>query len=226
MAAAAIALTGCAANTERVTGTAWGVPQDLPANPAPGKRYCKVFVPPTYRMVPKLCKVDAGGMKTEQITVMKTTAKEVCVRPSETRTVRGCDSRCEKTAVQVKPGGYRWEKDCKDCWQYKYRPPAYKWCDKTVQEEGIKFCYQTPPEFKTVVTTKPVCRERKSYVPPQYKVTWVKEEFTPGHCEWLAKDGCGKTCDRRGAKNYTMKRVRSRSCPAPKALDCGCPTTN
>ncbi len=78
MAAAAIALMGCAANTERVTGTAWGLPQDLPANPAPGKRYCKVAVPATYRMVPKLCKVDAGGMKTEQGTVMKTTGERVC----------------------------------------------------------------------------------------------------------------------------------------------------
>ncbi len=226
MATAAIALMGCASNTERVTGNAWGIPKDLPDNPNPNKRYCKKYVEPTYRMVPKLCKVDAGGMKSECITVMKTTAEEVCVQPSTTRTVQGCDVRCEKTAVQVKPGGNRWEKDCNGCWQYVYRAPEYKWCDKTRQEEGIKFCYDTPAEYKTVVTSTPVQRTRKTYVPPKYEVKWVKEVYTPGHCEWVEGDGCGKTCDTRGAKNYTTKRVRSRNCPAPKALDCGCPKTN
>ncbi|MDJ0521843.1 MAG: hypothetical protein QNJ90_07185 [Planctomycetota bacterium] len=230
VAVTAIALAGCSGS--RCEGEGCGVDQvralnpDLPANPSPDTKYCKVWVPPTYRKVPVMRQVSKGGVECENVTVMRTEAKEVMVAPPVRRTVTACDEQCEKTLVMVKPGGYRWEKDGDCCWQYRYRSPEYKWCEKTRKEEGIEFCYEHPPEYKTVVTSKPVQRARYNYVPPKYEVEWVKQEFTPGRWEWKAEKVCKPTEDKREFRSYTLKNECKPKCPPKKALDCGCPSTN
>ncbi len=229
MTVAAIALTGCSSTCDGGPcgpGVERALTADLPPNPAPGAKYCKVWVPPTYRKVPRLVQTRSGGVACEDITVMRTTAEEVMVKPPVRRTVTGCDTQCEKTLVMVKPGGYRWEKDGDCCWQRKYRAPEYKWCEKTRQEEGIQFCYEHPAEYKTVVTTKPVTRARRKYIPPTYKTEWVKEEFTPGRWEWRATKACNDLPDRRELKTYELENDCRPACPPKKALDCGCPSTN
>lgn len=229
VAAAAIALGGCSSTCEGGpcgVGVERALTADLPANPQPDTKYCKVWVPPTYRKVPVLRQATRGGVVCEDVTVMETHAEEVMVKPPVRRTVTACDEQCEKTLVMVKPGGYRWEKDGECCWQYKYRAPEYKWCEKTRQEEGIQFCYEHPAKYETVVTSKPVQRARRKYIPPKYEVEWVEREFTPGRWEWKTTRACEPTKDRRKFKTYELENHCRKACPPPKALDCGCPRTN
>ena len=56
-------------------------PLDLPQNPDPCCKYCKVWVPPT------------------------------CQKCSKKRVCYGGGVRCDESLVQTKPGGYRWETD-------------------------------------------------------------------------------------------------------------------
>jgi hypothetical protein len=203
------------------------LPVDLPANPDPTKKYCKVWVPATYRKVPKLVQCAPGCEKSVDVTVMETTAREVLVRPCSRKCATTCGTTCNEALVQVKPGGYRWE-DCGGCWQYKYRPPQYKWCHKTVKEDGIGYCLETPAEYETVVETRPVRKTRTEYVPPKYRVAYVNEVFTPGHYEWRAEGECACTPDRRRWSTPRLQSKTTTGCPPrPKvALDCGCPPIN
>jgi hypothetical protein len=207
------------------------LPGDLPPSPRPGVRYCKVWVPATWRRVPHLVQATQGGMKNESITVMKTTAHEVMVQGPQKHTVDQCKPSCTTTLVETKPGGYHWEKDASGCWTYVYRHPEYRWCEKTVREQDVKFCYTTPPKFETVVETRPVKRCRQTYVPPKYDVVYKKEIYEPGHWEWRATSACGRAPQAtRDGRAWSDKLPIKRRCPpcakpAP-ALDCGCPRTN
>ena len=225
VAVAAFVLAGCSATSNTGAGLARALP-DLPDNPDPSKRYCKVWVEPKTRMVPKLVKTCEGGTKTECITVMKTTAREVMVEGPIERPVDPCRQTCTDTLVQCKPGGYRWECDG-ECWQYRYRKPEYKWCSKTVEEKKINYCYTHPPKYETVVETVPVKRNRQSYVPPKYEVQWVEEVYEPGRWEWRATESCGPGKDCREWSGKHVYESKCGGCPPPaKALDCSCPRTN
>ena len=222
---AAFVLAGCTSANSHQAGMARALPQ-LPANPDPSKKYCKVWVPPKTRMVPKLVKTCEGGMKEECITVMKTSMRDVMVEGPIERPVEPCRNQCTDTLVQCKPGGYRWECDG-ECWQYVYRAPEYKWCNKVVEENKVNFCYTHPPKYETVVETVPVQRKRQTYVPAQYEVKWVEEVYEPGRWEWRAGESCGEPQDMRkwGAKH--VYETECGGCPKPSpALDCSCPRTN
>ena len=222
---AALMLAGCTSASNQSAGLAKALPA-LPANPDPTKRYCKVWVPPKTRMVPKLVQTCGSSMKTECITVMETQAKEVMVRGPIEREVDPCRRQCTDTLVQAKPGGYRWECDG-DCWQYKYRAPEYKWCSKTVEEDKVRYCYTHPAEYETVVETRPVKRQRQTYVPPKYEVKWVEEVYEPGRWEWQATEACGPSKDCRTWSDKHVYKSDCGGCPKPApALDCGCPKTN
>lgn len=214
---AAAALVGCQ-TAPRQSGC---LPGDLPTDPDPCTKYCRVWVPPVYRDVPYV--VEVCPARTVQVPEegMETRYQEVCTKPRETYDVCTPDRRCDQVAVQTKPGGYVWKRDpCGDCWNYCYEPPTFQWCNKTVTEQGITYCTEIPPEYSVEVTHEPVTRCRTVYVPAQYETRWEKELFTPGRWEWQPSKLCAD-CD----------------CPAPgpeipfRALPCepvttGCPTTN
>ncbi len=193
------------------------LPPDLPENPEPCVSYCSEVVPATYRMVPKLCEVAPGRTVEIQETVLEMRAREVCVKPRTERQIEACGTRCQQELVQVKPGGFRWvhDKDC-GCWQYCEAPPEYTWCDKTVEESGIRYCVEQPPEFKTVVETVPVTRPRYEYVPPRYEVQYVRELYKPAERVWVPRCESGCMVDPRKASPVF----------SGGALDCGCPSTN
>ena len=219
-----VGLGGC--STRRVpVEQSRNLPGDLPANPDPTKKYCKVWVPPVYRKVPKVVVAEAGYMDQEQVLVNRTTAYEVQTKPAELRRGQTCGTDCDDNLVMVKPGGYRWEHDG-TCWQHKYRCPEYKWCKKKVQEDGIKYCYEIPAEYETVASTEQVERTRDRYVPAKYKTIWVEEVWQPGRWEWRSHYACGCTPDRRPWRGPV--NVGRQCAPRAKsaALDCGCPSTN
>ncbi len=222
-------LAGCQGTgyAKQCQGTLGSLPPDLPASPDPTKKYCKVWVPPTYRNVPKLVKCAPGCTTTEDVKIMQTRAYDVLVEPGRGKCATTCGTTCEESLVQVKPGGYRWE-DCGGCWQYKWRPPQYKWCQRKVRDEGIDYCFETPAKYKTVVETRPVVKQRTKYVPPKYRISYAKEIYKPGHYEWRAEGECACTPDRR---KWSTPRVQAKKCggcpPRPRvALDCGCPPIN
>ena len=194
-------------------------PSDLPENPDPCVKYCREWVPPTYRMRPRLCKKCCGRCVSVPETVMVTSATDVCTqcRPKRVRYGGGCT--CNETLVQTKPGGYRWETDGK-CWHYCYRNPQYKWCNKCVQEDKIDFCYCPPPKWETHVTTVPVTRMRREYIPAQYEIEYCPELWTPGHYRWKAScDPCWCTPDWR-------RHSRPQRVAGCNAIDGNCPRCN
>ena len=217
-------LVGCANGASGLEQTR-SLPSDLPANPDPTKKYCKVWVPPTYRKVPKVVVNELGYMATEEVLVNRTTAYEVMTKPAEVRRGQTCGTDCEDSLVQVKAGGYRWEHDG-TCWQYKHRSPEYKWCAKKVQEDGIKYCYDIPAEYETVAKTEQVNKLRDRYVPTKYKTVWVEEVFRPGHWAWKCHDAEGCVPDRREWRGPVNMGRKCAPGPAPAALDCGCAKTN
>lgn len=231
------ALTGCQSSPESATPGSLrgpccdrisGIPSDLPEAPDPCKKYCRVWVPATYRKVPTLVKCKPSCTRTVEVPVKVMTAREEVVRPRCWNTAQTCGNDCEDTLVQVKPGGYRWEQSEAGCWQYCYRKPEYKWCQKNVREDDITYCVETPPEYRTVVTTEDAVRLRQEYVPPEYEVRMVDQLYTPGHWEWREAPGCGATAPDN--RCWTKPQVTETHCtdcrPKPAALDCGCPATN
>jgi hypothetical protein len=218
------ALAGCSHGSSGLEQTR-SLPTDLPCNPDPTKKYCKVWVEPVYRKVPKVVMAAAPSTTKEEVLINRTTAYEVQTKPAEVRRGQTCGTDCDDNLVMVKPGGYRWEHDG-TCWQYKYRCPEYKWCKKKVQEDGIKYCYEIPAEYETVAKTEQVTELRDRYVPAQYKTVWVDEVFEPGHWEWRAHDAAGCTPDRREWRGPTNVGRTCAPRAKARALDCGCPTTN
>ncbi|MDJ0976167.1 MAG: hypothetical protein QNJ98_17030 [Planctomycetota bacterium] len=198
IAAAAVGLlflAGCSSTAGRAD-TISGLPTDLPTSPDPCMQYCREYVPPVTRKVPKLVKCAPGQVKEEQYTVMETTYRDVQVKPKTFACRTGCGTTCEEQLVETKPGGYRWVQTAGGCWKYEYCPPEFKWCTRTVKEEGVDYCVETPAEYKTVAESRPVVKTRRRYVPPKYEIRYVDQEYQPGHWRWRASpkpagDSCG-----------------------------------
>jgi hypothetical protein len=207
LAVAAAAFVGCSSSGSPSQGSCAVLPPDLPNDPEPCTTYCRVWVPPVYRDVPKLVQVKPPRMVTKEETVCRLRFQEVCVKPRETKLCRTPGTRCESSVVQVRPGGYKWKPtgevdSCgQECWSYCYEPPCYQWCDKVVTEDGIEYCAEIPPEYKTVAYREPVVECRQECAPGEYEVEWVKEVYRPGYWAWKPSKNC-TDCD----------------CPAP------CPT--
>ncbi len=196
--AMALAFAGCSSGGPRY-GSCAVLPPDLPNDPEPCTQYCRVWVPPVYREVPQLVQVSPRRMVEKKETTCRLRFQEVCVRPGQTKPCRTPDKRCESALVQVKPGGYKWKPDgigaCgNECWKYCYEAPSYRWCNKVVNEEGIEYCTDVPPEYKTVAYREPVVECRQECVPAQYKVEWVKELYSPGYWAWQRNKEC-QACD-------------------------------
>lgn len=217
-------LCGCAPTC--LPSNCGALPSDMPRDPDPCMKYCRVWVPPVYRDVPSL-EMEPGCVETVQKDALKTcfVEREATPRACEHRTMQ--PDACQLTAVEVCPGGWKWQQvdgECcsNDCWKYCYQPPTYKWCTKTVQDEKICYCTETPPEYETVAITCPtkICDVR--YVPPEYKVVWRKECYRPGHYEWQqVPDDCGS------CRKLPCDNPRTYPVPTPKAgVTKSCPRCN
>jgi hypothetical protein len=163
-------------------------PFDLPKDPAPCLKYCRVWVPPVYRDVPRLEPVCGGPRQVDKV------VDEVCFKTVCTPGKRyGCVTPgrdCEAVAVQVCPGGYRWQQVEDGCWRYCECNPTYKWCKKQVHEDGIAYCANEPPTYETVAvrTERRICDT--VYEPSTYRTVWCKELYQPGRWEWVLKNDC------------------------------------
>ena len=222
VALAVVSLAGCAGGTGGTRGSTCdscapcsagmgpcgplGPPSDLPKDPFPCTKYCKVWVPPVYRKVPRLEQVCGGPRRTEK-DVIETCFVTECVKP---RQVYGCTTPscdCDEVAVQVCPGGYRWQQAPDGCWRYCSCEPKYKWCKKHVHEDGITYCGEIPPEYRTVAVRnqKRVCDT--VYEPGTWKTVWCEECYKPGHWEWRAVEDCcapAPNCDCCAPRTYPI----------------------
>lgn len=194
-------LTGCS-NLRTGSGSSVGtLPGDLPPNPDPCMSYCKEWVPPVMRKVPKLVKCRPGTVKETPYTVMETSYDDVLVSPRTCDCRTGCGTTCEEQLVEQKPGGYRWVQTAGGCWKYEYCAPKFKWCKRTIREEGVDYCVETPPEYKTVARSRAVQKTRRQYVPPQYEIRYVEQEYSPGHYRWVSSPSKGPaSCGCRPSK--------------------------
>ncbi len=206
----ALAMAGCCGGQPGMRADI--PPADLPDNPDPCVQYCREWVPPVYRKVPKMVKVCDGTTRTVETTEMLTEYHEVKVKPCECDIKYGCGDSCEETVVEAQAGGWRWVNKS-GCWKYEYCPPRYKWCNRVVKEEGIEYCVERPAKYETVATSRPVKKSRCEYVPATYKTVYVNELYRPGHYVWKAKTDCsgceGNSCWKQGPR---IKRVVARDC--------------
>lgn len=210
---------GCAATC--VPSGCGALPTDLPRDPDPCLKYCKKWVPPVYRQVPSL-EMTPSCMQSVDRKIMKTCFVEREVKPREckslTKQLCSCENPCEQTAVEVCPGGWKWQDVGCDCWKYCYTPPTYKWCTKTVTEDKICYCAETPPEYETVAITCPTTTCDVKYIPPKYNVVWNRECYRPGHYIWVPEnDACGscqpEPCNPRTYIVPTPKAGITKTCP-------------
>jgi hypothetical protein len=211
------ALAGCASTVRSTFGT---LPPDLPEEPEPCTTYCKVWVPPVYRDVPKLVTVRPPCTVSEPETICRTQLEEVCVKPRTNRICKSPAWKCEQAVVQTRPGGYKWKQDGAGCWKYCYEEPCYQWCSKRVTEGGIEYCVEDPPEYRVVAHTEEATVLRQRCLPGEYKTVWTKEVYVPGHWEWQPKKSC-LDCDCPGPCP-TIPR-KKRPC---KSLAMGVPRCN
>jgi hypothetical protein len=185
-----------------------------PDDPDPCATYCLVWVPPTYRDVPKLvcCQPETCG--TERFFRRKIDFEEVCTPPCYEKKCTPCRTHTEEV-VEATPARREWIKtsccgcDGAECYKPVVCPPTYKMCEKTVTEQGVEYCAYKPPQYDIVEHVSTVCVDRPVHNPGEYKVQWCKEEFQPGHWEWRRtmhcdcptcppKPNCGCGPSRRG----------------------------
>ncbi len=198
------------------------LPADLPTNPEPCTKYCKVWVDPVYRDVPVIARTKPGCVERVPETVCETRYREVCVKPRCQYDVRMAGKQCDQAVVQVRPGGYKWKRDG-ECWKYCYEEPCYRWCNKVVQEEGIEYCMEVPPEYRVEAYHEPVTRYRTCRTPAEYCVEWVKEVYSPGHYEWQPTKEC-TSCDCPAP--CPQVPMRKSPCPNERGVLSDCPRTN
>jgi hypothetical protein len=185
-----------------------------------------VWVPPVYRKVPRIVPECAGCVEVPEV-VERVRFAEVCVKPTEVRRIKTPDTRCEVAAVQQTPGGWKWKRTEGDCWKYVYEPPCYAWCNKTVGEDGIEYCAETPAEWKTVAWTERSVCMRKEPTPTRYKTVWCDEVYEPGHYEWQASGICNGCVECNRCPCPEMPR--NEPCPpgpVRRALTDGCDRCN
>jgi len=223
-------LAGCASGSRRGEGCGCdyaacmnghcGLPTDLPKDPDPCLKYCRKWVPPIYREVPSL-EMQPGCMESVDRKIIKTCFVEREVKPRECKSLTHQPSPCEMTAVEVCPGGWKWQDVGCDCWKYCYTPPTYKWCNKIVQDDKICYCAETPPEYETVAIHCPSTTCDVKYHPPEYKVVWNRECYRPGHYVWVPQDDACGSCQREPCEPQTYLA------PLPKAgITKTCPRCN
>lgn len=228
-ATSALFLGGCTTNWS--TGPQCGktLPQDLPDNPDPCATYCKEWVPPVYRDVPRLRETCPARTVQVPYVARRTRYETVQTKPREVACRSGCGQTCEESLVQVRPGGHRWVQTDDGCWKYEYCCPKYKWCNRIEHENGIEYCVERPPEYETVAYTE--CEQRTAPVrkPAEYEVVYEKELYKPGHWRWRAHyDPCGPCtkcekdrCGCRKTYNVVVDRKCKNDCVLP-----GCARTN
>jgi hypothetical protein len=211
----------------------------LPDDPEPCAQYCKCWVPAKCREVPKLCMVCPGHTRCDPVCVNKTVYCDECVKPRTCRPICIPGSKCDETIVQTSAGGYRWIREC-NCWKYCYVPPCFQYCNKSVTENGVRYCSEEPPVYRTTARTCPRIEYRTTYVPPRYEVRWVKEVYDPAHWEWQRSRACCDCicpCDHPEIPKTTTvcpppcwTRVPRIPNPEPGCGPCGvapgCPCTN
>ena len=198
------------------------LPPNLPDDPEPCTKYCKVWVPPVYRPKPCVVQKRPGYTKCVEDCVLKTEYQEVCVKPRESYRVCEPDHACEQAVVQATPGGYKWKDAGCGCYRYCYEPPCYQWCNKVVTEEGIDYCTEIPPEYRVRVRHRPKRVVSQQYVPAEYGVVWKKECFQPGRWEWQPIKEC-PSCD---CPQEPCPQIPFRPQPCRAGVLQTCPTTN
>jgi hypothetical protein len=164
----------------------------FPTDPDPCASYCLVWVPPVYRDVPKLVCEKPSCTKGVNVCYDRTrfTSVEVpgcytekCV-PDECRTyaiVQATPARVDWQEVECEDGCGR-DVDC--CWKPVRTPPTFEVCEKVETDLGYEYCAFTPPQHKIVATTERCVERVEKYVPPEYRVQYVKELYSPGRYEW------------------------------------------
>ena len=171
-----------------------------PTDPDPCATYCMVWVPPTYRDVPRVVP-GCGGTTCETVCRKKVDLVETCT-PGHYES-KCTPDQCRRWAiVEAEPAHTEWKKvkcctpcgtapGC--CFQPVEVPAQFKVCEKHETEKGIEYCTFTPPEYDV----KAVCKTEKMkfshYVPAEAKVVYDKELFQAGHWEWQKRYcGCEK----------------------------------
>ena len=216
-AAAVFSMGGCSSNHSFASNPPY------PVDPDPCATYCMVWVPPTYRDVPRVCP-GQGGTCSETVCRKRIELEEVCT-PGHYEKKCSPDV-CRKYAiVEAEPAHTEWKKVkcCTPCGPAAgccFRPvevPAqYKVCERQDSEKGIEYCTFTPPEYGV----KPVCVYDKlkvtHYVPAEAKIIHEKQLFQPGHWEWQQRY-CG--CD---APKKDCPRAPVCAPPPPADGGCGC----
>ena len=163
--------------------------------------YCLVWVPPTYRDVPRVECCKPGRVENQSRCVAKVEFDEVCRPGRYEPKCTPCTTRTE-AVVQASPGSDRWVPtkcadacgcNTGDCYRHERIPPTYKVCDKTVTEKGVEYCAYREPEYDVVARTK-YCKECvEVYKPAEYRVVRDKELFQEGHWQWQKRD-CAPVC--------------------------------
>lgn len=218
-AVATLSLAACAGSPARSSGRP--APPPFPTDPDVDASYCRVWVPPTYREVPRLVECAPSRCDSEKVWRRELTFSEVCTPGSYETKTTPCRTRTEME-VQATPGRTEWATvDCGcapgECFHPVRVPPTTCTCEKTVTEKGVSYCAFTPPTYDVAMKEKRVCVERPVYHPAEYRVVWEKQEFEAGRWEWrkrtdCAQPGCGaKTvatpscadpCDRARRGNF------------------------
>ena len=219
-----LGLAGCHAGRRVCDCPSRPLDPQLPRDPEPCSEYCKVWVPPTYRDKPRIVSQCCTNVEVPA-TIERTRYRSVCVKPRTCKCVERPGSKCSQAVVQVRPGGYQWVNTGGDCWKYCYVPPCYKWCEKTVTENGILYCAEQPPEYRVEATTERVQVCRNVYVPPAYEVQWGKEVWEPGHYEWRKRQSCECICPQPCPQVDCWKNEPCRP-PTPTFLAEGCAACN
>ncbi|MCC7140259.1 MAG: hypothetical protein IT460_17700 [Planctomycetes bacterium] len=206
-AVATLVLSACASSSGRRPSA-----PPFPTDPDVDATYCRVWVPPTYREVPRLVECAPCRVEHEKAFRRELTFKEVCTPGSYETKCTPCRTRTE-VEVQATPGRTDWAKvDCGcgtgECYRPVEVPPTTCSCEKTVTEKGVSYCAFHAPTYDVVMKEKRVCVDRPVHVPAEYRVVWEKQEFEPGRWEWHKRTDCAEpTCG--------VKTVRAPSCSDP-----------
>jgi hypothetical protein len=194
-----------------------------PIDPDTSKAYCLVWVPPTYRDVPTVVKCREGCVEYKPVWRKDVRFEEVC-RPGPVVRVCEPDSCRDVQVVQTQPPHLEWQPTCcpgpdsECCYRPVPVPGTQIVCDKTVTDEGIRYCYRKPPEYEVVAHEVRTCVPMAEYRPADYGVVWQKELFQPGRWEWQERSGCA--CPPKGCPPPAVC-APAPCAPPPAAPACG-----
>ena len=166
--------------------------------------YCRVWVPPTYRDVPKVVCCKPGRLEREVVCAKKVEFDEVCRPGSYVKKCLPCRCHTEEAYVPDCPGSHKWVPTtcgctCEDCFRYERTPPTYKLCEKTVTDKGVEYCAYHEPEYDVVACAKTV----KECV----------DVYKPGS---NGRRNCSSAATGSGA-SATTRRTRATAAPVARA---------